>query len=356
MNRLCYRAADRIRTQARWAHRRTCVAVVVGWILVYSSVASVTAAGREPDGDARVAAIVDDVNLYVGEVEWIVGRVAGWAELAGPARDLLRAEALDQLVRQQIVLSELEREREACTQQELDLAIARFSEELKRQGKTLDDLCRARHIPQVAIERGLRWRMSWNAYLAKRLTEEHLQRYFELHRRDFDGSRLRVAHILLPLPADGADDQRVRQQAEDLRRKIDQGSLTFADAARQYSQAPSAAAGGDMGWISRHEPMPDSFSFAAYQLEPGEVSPPVRSPAGIHLIKCLEIELGTRTWQDARDDLTAAVQRDLFEQMVDSGRKRSRVQFSDGQPHFRPGTKELEQTSSDVETREATGK
>lgn len=346
----------RLGLRNRWGRRSACDAVVSGWLLGLLFAGLPVVLGQTPDSEERVAATVDNVRLYVGEVESIVERAAGKTELDGPARELLSAEALDQLVRQQMVLSELERQNEACTQQEFELALTRFTEELKRQGQTLDDLCRARHIPRAALERGMRWRISWNAYLARTITEEHLQRYFESHRRDYDGTRLRVAQILLTVPANVSDDRPVRKQADDIRGKIDGRTLTFSEAARQYSQAPSAADGGDIGWISRHEPMPEPFSVAAFQLQPGEVSPPVRSPLGFHLIQCLEIESGTRTWQDVRDELAAAAQIDRFNHIVDAARKKSRVEFAVGQRHFRPGTKELERPAPLDKSKEAAGK
>ena len=262
-----------------------------------------------------------------------------------PIRERLSAEALDRLVRQQLALTELARRGEACTQQQLELAVSRFSEELKRQGKSLDDFCRERRIPLSAQERAMRWQLTWDAYLAKTLTDESLQRYFEAHGRDFDGTRLRVAQIFLTIPEGDANDSRARQQAEDIRGRIAAKSLSFADAARKYSQAPSGATGGDIGWISRREPMPEAFSRAAYQLQQGELSPPVTSSLGIHLIQCLEIEPGSRTWQDVRDELASVVRSDIFDRLVDAAQGKSRIQFSGVVPHFRPGTKELEAVS-----------
>ena len=76
-------------------------------------------------------------------------------------------------------MTELDRRGEACTRQQLELAVSRFSEELKRQGKSLEDFCRERRIPLSALERAMRWQLTWDAYLAKSLTEESLQQYFE---------------------------------------------------------------------------------------------------------------------------------------------------------------------------------
>ncbi|HQU46781.1 MAG TPA: hypothetical protein PK867_28515, partial [Pirellulales bacterium] len=45
----------------------------------------------------------------------------------------------------------------------------------------------------------LEWDVMWAGYLANEATDESLQRFFDLHRRDYDGSELRVSHILLPV-------------------------------------------------------------------------------------------------------------------------------------------------------------
>jgi parvulin-like peptidyl-prolyl isomerase len=58
--------------------------------------------------------------------------------------------------------------------------------------------------------------------------------------------------------------------------------------------------------------MPEVFSATAFALDPGEISQPVVSPFGVHLIKCLAIKPGEQTWQDVRGDLYQAVSRYLF--------------------------------------------
>ena len=146
----------------------------------------------------------------------------------------------------------------------------------------------------------MRWQISWDRYVEKSLNDENMQKYFDQHRRDFDGTRLRVAQILLKLPDDGTDESGVRDRAESIRGEIVAGKLSFAEAARKYSQAPSAAAGGEIGWIARHEPMPEAFAQAAFQLQVNEISPPTVTPLGVHLIQCREVEPGQRTWQDAQ--------------------------------------------------------
>jgi parvulin-like peptidyl-prolyl isomerase len=303
--------------------------VLRGLLLFWA--ATTAAAAQEPAGDqaaARepVAATVNGVEITVAEVDRFVARLASPTPAAGAARDRLRAAALDQLVDQQLVLAQLEQLGEACSPRELDLAASQFRQELHRQDQSLEDHCRSQGIPVAAFLRALRWQLSWPRYLEKMQTDERLQQYFAAHRPEFDGTRLRVAHVLLALPADPHEQAAVLARAAAIREEIVAGRLAFADAARQYSQGPSAQAGGELGWITRQGPMPDVFTRAAYGLQAGELSAPVVSRFGVHLIACREVEPGQVGWEDVRGSLRAAVAKELFGQLAARARETARIQ------------------------------
>ena len=61
----------------------------------------------------------------------------------------------------------------------------------------------------------------------------------------------------------------------------------FEELARQYSDDTSASKGGDLGWLSSGETVPE-FEQAMNQLKPGDISEPIKSPFGLHLIQVLE--------------------------------------------------------------------
>ncbi len=116
--------------------------------------------------------------------------------------------------------------------------------------------------------------------------------------------RRKAAHILLTAAAGDAEaNAAVEQQIQDLSARIANGEA-FADLAREYSQDPgSAEQGGELGWI---EPgvMVDAFEDALYQLELGDVSAPVKTSFGWHLIKLEEIDPSVgKTFEQAREEL-----------------------------------------------------
>jgi peptidyl-prolyl cis-trans isomerase C len=71
-------------------------------------------------------------------------------------------------------------------------------------------------------------------------------------------------------------------EAKDLLKKIHSGEK-FEELAKNYSQCPSREDGGDLGAFSKHQ-MVESFSDAAFALKVGEISEPVRTRFGFHII------------------------------------------------------------------------
>jgi len=86
-------------------------------------------------------------------------------------------------------------------------------------------------------------------------------------------SMVRASHILV-------ED---KDTALDLKKKIE-GGASFESLAKQHSSCPSKAQGGDLGWFGEGQ-MVKPFEQAAFDLSEGEVSAPVKTQFGYHLIK-----------------------------------------------------------------------
>jgi peptidyl-prolyl cis-trans isomerase SurA len=98
-------------------------------------------------------------------------------------------------------------------------------------------------------------------------------------------SQTRVRHILLR--ADAATEDEARRRLQAIRERIVGGQSKFEDEARKNSADGSAAQGGDLGWLMPGETVPE-FERAMDALKPGDVSEPVRSQFGWHLIQVQE--------------------------------------------------------------------
>jgi peptidyl-prolyl cis-trans isomerase SurA len=277
-------------------------------LLAQRSMPPVATAERE------IAARVGPRTIYADQVERELRRVLRGRPIEDAAEAKLRTETLQLLIDRQKILAWLESKGQAATKTDLDRAVQQRETEVAKRGGTWEQYLRDLDLVDTEDLRGaLRWQLSWRRFLDQYLTDENLERYFREHRRDFDGTRLRVAHIRIPARDDQPESwPAAEKQATDVLRQIRSGMKTFDQAAREASVAPTAAQGGELGWIERHRPMVESFSQAAFTLQPGQISEPVVTPFGVHVIHCLEVEPGQRSWRDARSELETAVSTFLF--------------------------------------------
>lgn len=90
-------------------------------------------------------------------------------------------------------------------------------------------------------------------------------------------SEVRAQHILVA----------TQEEAAKVKSEIESGTITFEDAAKKYSQCPSKANGGDLGYFGRGM-MVKEFETASFDGETGKVSNPVQTQFGWHLIKVID--------------------------------------------------------------------
>jgi len=100
--------------------------------------------------------------------------------------------------------------------------------------------------------------------------------------------RIDIDHILITEKPSPQSKKNTLDMINGIRDEIIAGTLTFEDAAFQYSQDPgSAEDGGDLGFVPKGTFVPE-FEKAAFALEPGEISSPVETQFGYHLIQHIE--------------------------------------------------------------------
>lgn len=124
---------------------------------------------------------------------------------------------------------------------------------------------------------------------------DEVKKYYEANRKQFEVKESRRAsHILITVdPAAGADaKQKAKARAEEIYQQVKRKPDSFAELAKKFSQDPgSAEKGGDLGYFSRGS-MVKAFDDAAFGMKPGEISPPVESEYGYHIIKLTDVRAG----------------------------------------------------------------
>jgi peptidyl-prolyl cis-trans isomerase D len=148
------------------------------------------------------------------------------------------------------------------------------------------------------------------------VNEEQLRQRYEQTLDHLTTPEIRTAsHILLAVK-EGDDEEKVKQQILDLKNRINQGE-SFADLAREYSQDPgSAAEGGDLGEVESGM-MVKPFESVLFSLTPGEVSDPVKTQFGWHLIKLRDVTGGqTKSFEEAKPELEQELKTEMAESRI----------------------------------------
>ncbi len=124
----------------------------------------------------------------------------------------------------------------------------------------------------------------------KPVSEKEIKRYYENHKdRYVEPEAIRARHILIEVPQGASPEEEAKalKKAREIRQKALKGE-DFAKLAQKYSADPGTKEkGGDLGFFTRGQ-MVKEFEEAAFALKPGEVSQPVRTAFGYHLIKVEE--------------------------------------------------------------------
>ena len=153
------------------------------------------------------------------------------------------------------------------------------------------------------------------------VTDEQLAQYYEAHREEFRReAQVRARHILFRLsPQAGPEEEtRVQAQAEEVWQRVQAGE-DFTTLASTFSDDPgSAQQGGDLGFFQRGA-MVKPFEDAAFALQPGGVSGPVRTDFGYHLIKLEEVrEAGYAPLPSVREQLHERLTREEAQRLAEA--------------------------------------
>jgi len=147
------------------------------------------------------------------------------------------------------------------------------------------------------------------------LAEDKVRDYYSQQRKSWEKpEQVKASHILIKGDGPGGDEA-AKKKAEDLAKQA-KGGADFAKLAKANSQDPgSGQRGGDLGLFGRGQMVPE-FEKVAFSLKPGEVSDPVKSQFGWHVIKLVKKEAAfVPTWENSKkkatDELRASQARDL---------------------------------------------
>lgn len=248
----------------------------------------------------RIVATVDDdpITLYdvrtFGKAPGQQGQQAMFMPQGGAA-GMSDKDILEVLIMNKLIMKEVETQGIKAKDEDVDSYIER----IKAQGNLNDEQFKAALAAQGMTYEGYRQQVAGeierallvNKEIATRVnvTPQDIERYYKENSKDYsEAEQVHVRHIFLPLTSSESykDDKEVMAKAEEIRKRAMAGE-DFGKLADEFSQGPGAGQGGDLGYFKKGQ-MAKEIDDVAFSLQPGEVSQPFRSGAGIHLIKVEE--------------------------------------------------------------------
>lgn len=130
------------------------------------------------------------------------------------------------------------------------------------------------------------------------VSDDEVKKFYDEHKNEFvSGESIEASHILV-------DSE---EKAKNILTDIKSGAISFSDAAKANSSCPSAAEGGSLGKFTRGQMVPE-FENAAFAMNVGDISEPVKTQFGYHLIHLTaKFDAGTVPFEQVKDNLTQKV-------------------------------------------------
>lgn len=247
----------------------------------------------------RIAAIVNDGVVLNSDLDTQIEAVSErlrQQKLELPAQNVLRQQVLERLVVQEIQLQRAQHDGIKVTDETLNAAL---SDVARRNNLTLSQL------PQALAEQGVEY-AAYRDDMRKEITLSMLRQRDVLERivvtpKEIDqyldkqakmpsgNHEYNVSHILIAVPQEATQaqlDEAARRAGEVYQKAT--GGEDFARLAVAYSSSQTALEGGSLGWRKGTE-LPTFLTDVVEKLKPGEVSQPVRTPTGFHIVKLNEV-------------------------------------------------------------------
>lgn len=265
----------------------------------------------------NIVAIINDDVVTANELEFrmlVIKEQMKEKNVPLPSDELMRPQVLDRVIEQMLVLQAANRFGLVVDDAALSKAVETVAknnqttvsglrEMLEKDGVTytsfLEDLRK-----QVVVQRAEQAFVSNKVNLNQ---EEVNHLYSQITKSNNQNKQYRLGHILISLPKDPTAEQlaAAMKRAQEAQAGLERAESDFFDVALKYSDSKDVLNQADLGLRKRPE-LPTIFGDATENMKVGQVSAPIRSSSGLHIIKLLEV----------KDDAPMAAQNKVVEEYL----------------------------------------
>jgi peptidyl-prolyl cis-trans isomerase SurA len=223
--------------------------------------------------------------------------IANNAPIPADEIERLRQQVLANLIDETLQIQAAKAEEIEITDADVDKTVERVATNVKQTPAQMAEYLKSRGSSIRSIRRQITGEIAWRRLQSKKIEsgisvgDEEVQAVIDKLNASKGAEEFRVGEIFIS--ANTANEEQAAANAQRVFNALQQGG-SFVGYARQYSEASTAAVGGDLGWV-RPEQLPDALAAAVRQMRPGMISQPIKLPGGYSIVAV----------QDTRKILTA---------------------------------------------------
>ncbi len=264
--------------KARWAGIAT------------AALLSIAGHAAEAQQVQRIAAIVNDDVISMFDLNARMRMIIVTSDLndSPETRSRIAPQILRSLIDERLQMQEAKRRNVSVTDREMKRAVSSIETRNNVSSGGLDKFLGRSGIEVQTVKAQIRAGIAWSKLIGRRLRprisigEEEVEEVLVRLKTNRGKTEYRLAEIFLAI--DTPDDEtRVHGIANRMVRQI-RGGARFGVLAKQFSQNATAAVSGDLGWIAESE-LDKELRTAVSKLKQGEIAAPVRTPAGLRIIR-----------------------------------------------------------------------
>jgi len=270
---------------------------------------------KEKESKKDVVAVVNGTDISQTDFDKEVGRYEQQMAMMGQTPNPqqlaeIKDKVLNGLIDRELLYQESQKEGLKASKSEVDERISALKQRFPSEEefkKTIEKL----GLNEAGLRSQFEKELAIKALLDKKfagkvtVTDQEMKKFYDENPDYFKTpERVRASHILVKVEpnASEADKAKARQKIEDIQKKVKKGD-DFAALAKQYSDCPSSAKGGDLDYFQRGQ-MVGPFQDAAFAMNVGEVSDIVETQFGYHLIKVTDKKpAGTVSFEESKDKI-----------------------------------------------------
>lgn len=263
--------------------------------LAYLPIGNLSAQAAEVVKLDRIVAIVDQTVVTEQELENRIRTVTAQFKKQGnelPEDNILRKQILERLISDTLQLQYAAQSGLKVDDNQLDKTIERIAEQNQMSLTEFADALAKDGVSMRKFRADIRSEIT-----IARLREREVDSRVNVSESEIDNflttqaatnenqDEFEISHILIRTPEEGAteDIQKAKSKVDEVIKSLQAGT-SFARVSASFSDAPNALEGGNLGW-KKGSQVPALFLEALKTLQVGELSPPLRSPNGFHILK-----------------------------------------------------------------------